>query len=45
VIAWTRIYMKARYVKLEQFRRSGRRWSARALFTFLFIKPGFNSEK
>jgi hypothetical protein len=44
-IAWIRIYMKARYVKLQQFRRSGRRWSARALFTFLFIKPGFNSEK
>ena len=44
-IAWTRIYMKARYVKLQQFRRSGRRWSARALFTFLFIKPGFNNEK
>lgn len=44
-IAWTRIYMKARYVKLQQFKRSGRRWSARALFTFLFIKPGFNNER
>jgi hypothetical protein len=44
-IAWLRIYMKARYVKLLQFKRSGRRWSARALFTFLFIKPGFNSDK
>jgi hypothetical protein len=44
-IAWLRIYMKARYVKLLQFKRSGRRWSARALFTFLFIKPGFKSDK
>jgi hypothetical protein len=43
--AWLRIYLKARYVKLIQFKRSGRRWSARALFTFLFIKPGFNNEK
>lgn len=43
VFAWTRIYMKARYVKLQQFKRSGRRWSARALFSFLFIKPGFKN--
>lgn len=44
-IAWARIYAKARYVKLLQFKRSGRRWSARALFAFVFTKPGFKSGK
>lgn len=44
-ITWTRIYAKARYVKFLQFKRSGRRWSARALFAFIFTKPGFKTKK
>lgn len=43
IFTWTRLYLKSRYVLLQNFVQSGRILSARVLISFLFRNPGLKS--